>query len=153
MLVVRRVGAEYRRETNRFQADPLVEQGFTFYNALAGFDPPAFEVKEAFGELSVPLVKDVFLLKELTLSGAARVADYKGGAGTVFATSGLGGRERLDGLHTRMQEAAEQVPEEVRGEVAAFLRRIAGALDAESTSDAPLSSVERSSAAPAPRRR
>lgn len=62
-------------------------------------------------------------------------------------------RERLGGLHARMQEAAEQVPEEVRGEVAAFLRRIAGVLDAESTSDAPLSSVERSSPATAPRRR
>ncbi|WP_341855499.1 MarR family winged helix-turn-helix transcriptional regulator [Brachybacterium sp. GPGPB12] len=62
-------------------------------------------------------------------------------------------RERLDGLHARMQEAAEQVPEEVRGEVAAFLRRIAAVLDAESTSDAPLPSVERSSPAPAPRRR
>ncbi|MFE7605196.1 MarR family winged helix-turn-helix transcriptional regulator [Brachybacterium paraconglomeratum] len=62
-------------------------------------------------------------------------------------------RERLDGLHARMQEAAEQVPEDVRGEVAAFLRRIAAVLDAESTSDAPLPSVERSSPAPAPRRR
>jgi outer membrane receptor protein involved in Fe transport len=45
-------------------------------------------VKEAFGELSVPLIKDVFLLKELTLHGSARVADYKGGVGTVYAYSG-----------------------------------------------------------------
>ena len=62
-------------------------------------------------------------------------------------------RERLDGLHARMQEAAEQVPEEARGEVAAFLRRIAGVLDAEITSDPPLSPVTRSSAPQRPSHR
>lgn len=56
-----------------------------------------------------------------------------------------GGPRRLDGLHGQdAAEAAERKLEEARGEVAAFLRRIAGVLDAESTSDAPLSSVERS---------
>lgn len=79
------LGGEYRRETNFFQADPLVEQGYTFYNALAKFDPPAFEVKEAFGELSIPLLKDVFLINDLTLGAAGRVSDYNSSAGTVYA--------------------------------------------------------------------
>jgi len=79
------LGGEYRRETNRYDEDPLVESGYTFYNAIAGLHPPAFAVKEAFGELSIPLVRDLPLLHELTLSGAGRVADYKGSAGTVFA--------------------------------------------------------------------
>ena len=79
------VGGEYRRETNYFRADPFVEQGYTFYNALAPFDPPAFEVKEAFGEIRAPLLKDTFLTKELTLSASGRVSDYKGSAGTVYS--------------------------------------------------------------------
>jgi outer membrane receptor protein involved in Fe transport len=78
------VGGEYRRETNYFQADPFVEAGYTFYNALARFDPPTFEVKEAYGELRVPLLKDITLIKSLTLGAAGRVSDYKGSAGTVY---------------------------------------------------------------------
>ena len=79
------LGAEYRREKVFYQADPLVEGGFTFYNALPTFDPGAFEVKEAFGEIRLPLLKDTPFFHELTLSAAGRVADYKGAAGVVFA--------------------------------------------------------------------
>jgi outer membrane receptor protein involved in Fe transport len=82
------IGAEYRRETNFFAEDPLVENGYTFYNAIARFDPPAFEVKEAFGEIRVPLLKDLPFASELTLIGAGRVSDYKGSAGTVYAYNG-----------------------------------------------------------------
>lgn len=82
------IGGEYRRETLRYDLDELTQQGYAFYNAIPTFKAPAFEVKEAFGEISIPLVKDVFLLKELTLSGSARVADYKGSVGTVYAYSG-----------------------------------------------------------------
>lgn len=81
-------GAEYRRETNSFVADPLVENGYTFYNALPTFKPPSFAVKEAFAEIRVPLLKDRPLFRELTLTGAGRVADYKGATGTVYAYSG-----------------------------------------------------------------
>lgn len=97
------------------------------------------------------------LLDRLTASGhLQRVPNPDDRRSSVVVATDHGHtqvRERLDGLHARMQEAAEQVPEEVRGEVAAFLRRIAAVLDAESTSDAPLPSVERSSPAPAQRRR
>jgi len=78
------LGAEYRRETNFFQADPFVSGGYTFYNALATFNPPSFEVKEAFGEVRVPLLKDLPLIENLTLGAAGRVSDYKGSAGTVY---------------------------------------------------------------------
>ncbi|MGH8240707.1 MAG: TonB-dependent receptor domain-containing protein, partial [Steroidobacteraceae bacterium] len=71
-------GGEYRREKLKFQADPLVENGMTFYNALPTFSAPAFEVKELFGELRLPLLSDVPLVRELTVSAAGRVADYKG---------------------------------------------------------------------------
>lgn len=90
------------------------------------------------------------LLDRLTTSGhLQRVPNPHDRRSSVVVATDHGHtqvRERLDGLHARMHEAAEQVPEEVRGEVAAFLRRIAGVLDAESTSDAPLSSVTRSPA-------
>ncbi|WEK02608.1 MAG: TonB-dependent receptor [Candidatus Sphingomonas phytovorans] len=82
------VGGEYRRETMRYDLDPMTQAGYAFYNAIPSFRAPSFEVKEAFGEVSIPLVKDVFLLKELTVNGSARVADYKGSVGTVFAYSG-----------------------------------------------------------------
>lgn len=78
------IGGEYRRETNFFQADPFVEGGYTFYNALSKFDPPSFEVKEAFGEVRIPLLKDLPFIKNLTLGAAGRVSDYKGSAGTVY---------------------------------------------------------------------
>ncbi|RSY77560.1 TonB-dependent receptor [Sphingomonas koreensis] len=82
------IGGEYRRETLTYDLDDLTQAGYAFYNAIPSFTSPAFEVKEAFAEISIPLVKDVFLLKELTLNASGRVADYKGGAGTVYAYSG-----------------------------------------------------------------
>jgi outer membrane receptor protein involved in Fe transport len=78
------VGAEYRREDAKFEADPLVAAGRTFLNALQTFDPPYFEVKEAFGELSIPLLKNLPFIEELTFNGAGRVSDYRGAAGTVY---------------------------------------------------------------------
>ncbi|WP_137899551.1 TonB-dependent receptor [Sphingomonas sp. 2SG] len=95
------LGAEYRRETNYFQADPYVEAGYTFYNALARFDPPSFEVKEAFGELRVPLLKDITLIKELTFGAAGRVSDYKGSAGTVYTYNLNGTYAPVEGLRFR----------------------------------------------------
>ncbi|HSX54449.1 MAG TPA: TonB-dependent receptor, partial [Sphingomonas sp.] len=81
-------GGEYRKETLSYAMDDYTSAGYTFYNALPDFSAPAFEVKEAFAEVSIPLIKDVFLLQELTLNGSGRVADYQGGAGTVYAYSG-----------------------------------------------------------------
>jgi outer membrane receptor protein involved in Fe transport len=94
------IGGEYRRETNSFRADPLVEQGYTFYNALPTFTPPRFEVYEAFGEVRVPILKDQ-LIHELTFSGAGRVSHYKGTAGTVYAYNGGVDLSPFDGLRFR----------------------------------------------------
>lgn len=82
------VGGEYRRETNFFQTSDIIRQGITFYNALPTFTSPAFEVKEAFGEIRIPILKDVPFFKELTLTGAGRVSDYNSSAGTVYAYNG-----------------------------------------------------------------
>ena len=82
------VGAEYRRETNRYDLDDLTQAGYAFYNAIPSFTSPAFEVKEAYGEIRVPLLKDTPFFRELTLTGSGRIADYKGAAGTVYAYGG-----------------------------------------------------------------
>jgi outer membrane receptor protein involved in Fe transport len=79
------VGAEYRRETNFYQQDPLVDQGFTFYNAIPTFNPPSFEVKEAFGEIRIPILSETPFFHQLEVTGAGRVSDYKGSTGTVYA--------------------------------------------------------------------
>ena len=79
------LGAEYRQETAYSAYDELVRSGGTFLNAIQPFEPPKFEVKEAFGELSLPLLADVPLARELTVSAAARVSDYNTAVGTVWA--------------------------------------------------------------------
>lgn len=79
------VGGEYRRQTSYEEYDQLVRDEGTFLNAIPIFNPPAFEVKEAYGELNVPLIKDTPFFRELTAQGAVRVSDYKGATGTVYA--------------------------------------------------------------------
>ncbi|WP_254602161.1 TonB-dependent receptor domain-containing protein [Sphingomonas bacterium] len=82
------IGGEYRRETNLYRQDPLVNSGYTFYNAISTLSAPAFEVKEAFGEIRIPLLKDRPFFKDLTLSGSGRVSHYKGATGTVYTYNG-----------------------------------------------------------------
>jgi len=81
-------GVEHRTENNDFQPDDLVSSGLTFYNALPPFHPPQFRVNEVFTEFRVPLLKEVTAAKELTLSAAARYADYNGKTGGVLAYNG-----------------------------------------------------------------
>jgi outer membrane receptor protein involved in Fe transport len=82
------VGAEYRREEAFYQQPAFVSDGFTNNVVIPTFAPPAFEVKEAFGELQVPLLKETPFFHELTVTGAGRVSDYGGGVGTVYAYNG-----------------------------------------------------------------
>ncbi|MGA9583205.1 MAG: TonB-dependent receptor [Allosphingosinicella sp.] len=82
------VGGEYRRETLRYDLDDLTQAGYAFYNAIPSFTAPSFEVKEAFGEISIPILKDMPLFQELTITGSGRVSDYKGATGTVWTYGG-----------------------------------------------------------------
>lgn len=69
------VGGEYRREGAYSDYDDFTQAGNTFLNSIATFAPPKQTVKEAFGELRVPILKDMFF-NELTLEGAARYSKY-----------------------------------------------------------------------------
>jgi outer membrane receptor protein involved in Fe transport len=78
------LGAEYRRERARYIDDPFVGTGATNAVVIGDFTPPTFTVKEAFGELNVPILKDMPFFHELTATGAARVSKYQGAIGTVW---------------------------------------------------------------------
>lgn len=82
------IGGEYRRETAFYQQDAATASGITFYNAIPTFNPTSFEVKEAYGELRLPVLKDLPFFQDLTISGAGRIAKYKGSTGTVYAYNG-----------------------------------------------------------------
>jgi outer membrane receptor protein involved in Fe transport len=77
------VGGEYRKETLRYELDDYTEQGYAFYNAIPDFESPSFEVKEAFAEVNIPLLRNLPFARELTVKGSGRISDYKGAVGTV----------------------------------------------------------------------
>jgi outer membrane receptor protein involved in Fe transport len=79
------VGAEYRQEKAFYDQNTFVTDGFTNGVSIPSFFADPFQVKEAFGELRLPLLKDVPFFEELTLSGAGRVAKYQGDVGTVWS--------------------------------------------------------------------
>ena len=79
------LGAEYRRENAFYHQDQFVTDGFTNGVSIPSFDPNTFTVKEAFAEIRIPILHDMPFFQELTASGAARVARYQGGTGTVWA--------------------------------------------------------------------
>lgn len=69
-------GVEYRKEESRFTPSPLNQQGAGFFGVVLSEVAGSFDVFEAYGEVLVPLVRDVTLIKELNVEGAARWADY-----------------------------------------------------------------------------
>jgi len=69
------IGAEYRRETTKVVADPLSVRGELFDTIganLAG----KFNVKEVFGEVSIPVFRDQPFAKSLEIDGAVRLSNY-----------------------------------------------------------------------------
>ncbi len=82
------LGGEYRREKASYVQDDYLQSGLTNNVVIPTFAPDPFVVKEAFGELQVPLLADMPFFQELTLSGAARVSKYQGSVGTVWAWNG-----------------------------------------------------------------
>jgi outer membrane receptor protein involved in Fe transport len=82
------LGAEYRTEKANIDYDEITSNGQTFLNALQDFRPPALKVKEAYGEMYFPILKDLPFAQELSLNLAGRVSDYGGASkatGTVYA--------------------------------------------------------------------
>ncbi|MEZ0243395.1 MAG: TonB-dependent receptor [Sphingomonas sp.] len=78
-------GGEYRTEKAYSKFDSLTQNGQTFLNAIQPFTPPALEVKDAYAEVRIPLLKDMPGFELLSIEGAARVSDYNTSTGTVWA--------------------------------------------------------------------
>jgi outer membrane receptor protein involved in Fe transport len=80
------VGGEWRQERSFSSFDDVTRTGQTFLNAIANFTPPRLDVWEAFGEVRLPILKDVPFFKELTVEAAGRVSNYSSGnTGTVYS--------------------------------------------------------------------
>jgi outer membrane receptor protein involved in Fe transport len=83
------LGAEHREEKASSIYDPVTQSGATFLNAFAPFTPPQQKTNEAFGELRLPLLKDLPMIKELTAEGAARYSHYNTFGGVWAYNAGL----------------------------------------------------------------
>ncbi|RAK65513.1 TonB-dependent receptor plug domain-containing protein [Phenylobacterium kunshanense] len=81
-------GFEYRKETSFFEQDALGASGALFFNAI-GTREGEYNVKEAYGEVRVPILKGVPFAEELTIEAAGRVSDYSTVGGTDQYRIGL----------------------------------------------------------------
>ncbi|WP_265562930.1 TonB-dependent receptor domain-containing protein [Sphingomicrobium arenosum] len=96
------LGAEYREDDIEYRQDEDIQLGYTFYNAIPTFSAESQTVKEAFGEIRLPIVNDVPFFEELEVSAAARVSDYElGTTGTVWAYNVNGFWSPVDALRFR----------------------------------------------------
>jgi outer membrane receptor protein involved in Fe transport len=69
------VGGEYRVERARVTSDALSQQGAYLFGNPSPWTGK-YNVKEAYAELVVPLLRDVPLVRELELNAAGRITDY-----------------------------------------------------------------------------
>ncbi|MEQ1509332.1 MAG: TonB-dependent receptor [Sphingopyxis sp.] len=79
------IGAEYRRERASINYDALSAADVTFLNARQNVTFPELTVKEAYGELQLPLLENLPFARELVVTLAGRVSDYNNSTGTVYA--------------------------------------------------------------------
>lgn len=80
------LGVEYRKEKSRENNDSLTNQGLNGGNALPD-TAGSFNVKEAYGEINIPILSDTPFFKSLSVRAAGRVSDYST-VGTVYSYSG-----------------------------------------------------------------
>lgn len=76
-------GAEYRREYSDFRPDADIAAGLTWQGAIQRATGE-FDVREVFGELNAPILKDAPFARLLSVGAAIRYSDYStiGGATT-----------------------------------------------------------------------
>lgn len=95
------LGTEYRKEKNSVDFDELTSSGATFLNALTDFRPPTLTIKEAYGEMYFPLLKNIPFAQELSVNIAGRVSDYNNSTGTVYAYNIQGIYSPIDDIRFR----------------------------------------------------
>ncbi len=80
------IGGEYRRERSSENNDALTNAGLNGGNALPD-TAGSFDVKEAYGEINIPLLADTPFFQQLSVRGSGRISDYST-VGTVYSYSG-----------------------------------------------------------------
>lgn len=75
------VGVEYRDEQGSNSYDTAIQTGQTFNQGTKANFSGGFNVKEVFGEVRVPILRDVFFAKEINLEAAYRYSDYSTSGG------------------------------------------------------------------------
>lgn len=103
------LGAEYRRETAQITQDTALLTGNTYREGVQAAYSGVFDVKELYGELFVPVLRDLPLIKKLDVGGAYRYSDYNlfGNHGTwkVEANWQVDNNIRLRGTYQRVLRA------------------------------------------------
>ena len=97
------LGTEYRKEQTQDTHDPLTIAGLNSGNQLPNLTGQ-FHVWEAFGEVNVPLLKDLSFTKYLGLTGAARYSKYST-VGGVWSYNFGGEWQPIKDLRLRAQYA------------------------------------------------
>jgi iron complex outermembrane receptor protein len=77
------VGVEYRRETANIGQDSALLTGNTYRQGVQAAYRGSFDVKELYGEVLIPVLQDVPLIRKLDVGGAYRLSDYN-----LFGTHG-----------------------------------------------------------------
>lgn len=84
------IGAEYRKERSSFTPDLLIQNGELRDFSQQPISGGQFDVKEAFAEVSLPLLADQPFFKQLSVSGAIRFSDYSTvGRTTTWKVDGI----------------------------------------------------------------
>ncbi|WEK46541.1 MAG: TonB-dependent receptor [Candidatus Andeanibacterium colombiense] len=99
------LGASYRKQDYEFLNDTLTSQGTSFEDQALGIYPSAdsfgsFDVKEVYGELLVPILSDIPLIKNFSLELGGRVSNYST-TGTSYTYKALGDWQVTDWLRFR----------------------------------------------------
>ena len=80
-------GTEYRRDAFASHPSPFDIAG-DYGSASSVAVSGAYEVKEAFGEVRVPILKDIPFINSLSIEGAVRYSDYSSVGGVVAYKGG-----------------------------------------------------------------
>ena len=84
------LGAEYRKESSNYVPSDYSLAGVLDDNAPARIDRGSFDVKEAFGEINIPILADVPGAETLSIGGALRFSDYSTiGTTTTWNVNGV----------------------------------------------------------------
>lgn len=109
------LGASYREMDYEYINDTLTSQGRGFLDQAVGIYPTsdsfgAIDVKEAYGELLIPILSDIPLIQELNLEVGGRMSDYST-TGTSWTYKILGDWQATDWLRFRGgYNVAERAP-------------------------------------------